>query len=974
MADRNSYLAYKRDTRHLLYWMIHAYNIIVKSSPPLLISGDSPAAVNTTGQIKVSAFVPVSKLIAEHIKSVPSVIYRLFRSVIAARSSAHAVFQQVVANKPDPEIEKSNVSHKCFIDALTDAFKVLGGDEWASKQKLETEDINEEEIEQIIFANKFSTLGLDESDDEEEEEDNAGKGGPDGSPATVQKPRSRKKPSGKGKKGKRGSKAKGKPKQTAKKPDLDKVPLESYRIIEDDDGIITDYLMAVYYFFQEAIELRQSVQQFWYEVAYAGLNTAVAGTLSNITIAMVKQTELSIFIDFPGHDSYETLMNTITRGNPDKAQGMFHMELTCSNPSLGIRPQKVKAIDIDIKEQFFIHAYWDLRDFIEDFQKTRSGKPTKPMLSEIRDWDPEFNLQRATKEQRIKWRRSYTISWLYDLVNVFSSIVVQRNTMKGQGIVLETVDWSVSGPWDEHRRLYGLNEFAGEVTSLAMQKPGTDIRPKILPHLVFQMQCIVDSLTASRGWMLNCFQGHVLTPPAEGFRPRRDVDLFLDRTSKRFPRGYCQSVHILSQIFEKDDIHSRNPVGEIELLRDNRDDFVNWLGESKYSHKLKTIPPSRFTNSNSNGLWEYSPFLNGVGLMEALELAYGFNFMFWERITEPMCLVHLHNMLVQTGHLSKPVGIFASLQELFSESFFVDGKAPKSDFEKALTEMIDGTNSRRAARSRRTAARAAIGVHDILDVNLNWFYKRKSLLRIYREAGWLPHRIPDEEVRPSSLLGNLRMALTKQETDPDTGKRVFQETPIIKRARASGVSDESIANMSKSMHQIIYPPQIPEEFLGEVREGYKSAMPTSKGASGAGYSNSEILRLLKIDIFNDVSGEMGPLSSLNYASVTVHMMMVFSLIEGELKKRRNPLWLSAYEQDRNLMRHKRPSLTGLALAQEDDECLRVMAEIFDRTRVGFIGLIYWDDVEGMEDMIDRTSKANPDTLGAGLVPDACTVM
>jgi hypothetical protein len=39
-----------------------------------------------------------------------------------------------------------------------------------------------------------------------------------------------------------------------------------------------------------------------------------------------------------------------------------------------------------------------------DFQETRSGKPTKRMLSEIRDWDPNFDLQRATKEQRIKWR------------------------------------------------------------------------------------------------------------------------------------------------------------------------------------------------------------------------------------------------------------------------------------------------------------------------------------------------------------------------------------------------------------------------------------------------------------------------------------------------------------------------------------------------------------------------------------------
>lgn len=54
----------------------------------------------------------------------------------------------------------------------------------------------------------------------------------------------------------------------------------------------------------------------------------------------------------------------------------------------------------------------DLLDFTNDFQKTRSGKPTKRMQAEIRNWDPEFDVQQASKEERIKWRRSYTINWL----------------------------------------------------------------------------------------------------------------------------------------------------------------------------------------------------------------------------------------------------------------------------------------------------------------------------------------------------------------------------------------------------------------------------------------------------------------------------------------------------------------------------------------------------------------------------------
>ncbi|KAJ9157537.1 hypothetical protein NKR23_g213 [Pleurostoma richardsiae] len=140
-------------------------------------------------------------------------------------------------------------------------------------------------------------------------------------------------------------------------------------------------------------------------------------------------------------------METITRGDPEKAQGMFSVALHVSEPGSG-RYEKIQDIDIDVKEQLMIHTYQSLLDFITDSQKTRSGKPTKAMLTEIRDWDPTLDLQRASKKQRIKWRRAYTINWLYDLVNVFSSIVVQRITMKGEHHVLERVNWAVNGPWN----------------------------------------------------------------------------------------------------------------------------------------------------------------------------------------------------------------------------------------------------------------------------------------------------------------------------------------------------------------------------------------------------------------------------------------------------------------------------------------------------------------------------------------------
>lgn len=60
--------------------------------------------------------------------------------------------------------------------------------------------------------------------------------------------------------------------------------------------------------------------------------------------------------------------------------------------------------------------------------------------------------------------------------------------------------------------------------------------------------------------------------------------------------------------------------------------------------------------------------------MEALELSYCLTLFIWDQIPEPVCIIHLHNMLVERGYIKQPVGLYASLAGLFTEAFFVDGK------------------------------------------------------------------------------------------------------------------------------------------------------------------------------------------------------------------------------------------------------------------------------------------------------------
>ncbi|KFY43601.1 hypothetical protein V494_01901 [Pseudogymnoascus sp. VKM F-4513 (FW-928)] len=863
MADHNSYLAYKRDTRRLIYWMIHASNSIIKSTPAISIQEAAPTTLNTTGEIRISALVPTSKLIASHISPVPSTVYRLFQSVIAVRTATHSLFQRTVSKTLDPEIERSNATHKYFIDTLTEAFESLGGKLWASQEKSKAASPVEEDEDEA-------------SDDPVED-------------VPHEKPRAKnpkRRPVNKGKKGKRGKKAKGKPKSGAD-DSADEMPLESYHIIEDTSGLITDYLIA--------------------------------------------QTEAAIFVDFPGgHESYETVTNTITRGDPDNAQDTLHLRLYAIEEA-DVAGEEIPDTVVDIKEELMIYAYRDLLDFITDYQKTRSGKPTKSMLSQIRNWDPKYDLQNASKEQRITWPKD----------------------AMGQKLNLETIDWSSKGPYADYRTLFGLTDFAGEITSFAMQKPGTDVRQKIFPRHVFQVQCIVDSFTVCRGWSLDTYKGHVLSAPAQEFRSPRDVDRFLDREHKGFGYGYSMGVTALGDVFEKDAIKFDDPTRNryaFHLLECLHDEFLSSLGESAFVNAKKTIPSSRFSNTNANGLWEYSPYLSGVGLVEALGLSYSFGFTMWEKIHEPTCVIHLYNMLVQKGYITQKTGLYAALIETFPMMFFVGGKAPTSDFFKAFTSACgkstsDRTYSQRNA-IRRNVLRTTGNYYDYLDVKANRMFNRSSFLRLYYDADWVPERIPDEDLPQGSMLGLLRMCQSKTLLEPAAGEAATGETPLISHAIAEGVSDQMLHIVSEKLEKrriraagapnTLIPPEI-----GRNDSSMTKYMQGGSGKRNWMPNNLDMLEILKVDIFNDVCGKR-PFSAMNYIWATTQMTLQFGKIESELERVQNVSYLRAYGRSASMAPQKRVSLVALLFAEPDEECMEIMAKVFQEEPAQVEDHLYWD--------------------------------
>lgn len=348
----------------------------------------------------------------------------------------------------------------------------------------------------------------------------------------------------------------------------------------------------------------------------------------------------------------------------------------------------------------------------------------------------------------------------------------------------------------------------------------------------------------------------------------------------------------------------------VKYLETNDDisyEFVNFLGESKYVHGLDTIPPSRFSNSNSNGLWEYSPFLCGVGLMEALEIAYTINCPMWDDLSEPMCTVHLHNMLVQRGHIKEPVGLYRNLERIQSEAFFSysDGFPPKTYFRAAFDAQCTEGGSRRLIFERNSLQRylnlAPNDIHGILNVQTNRFFKEKSLLLVLREVGWVPDRIPDKDIKPNSTIGMLRLIQTKRVTDPVTGQQRLENTDLVKRAGKVGYSDDFIMHTASGLENVLEwmnggrfsaeaakavgAPEGYKTFTNEHLQQQNSMVPNDM------HGKKTLPELLKYDLNNDVCGKAAPLSSLNYVAATMQKMMMFTKIEEELRRIGNPSYL-----------------------------------------------------------------------------------
>jgi hypothetical protein len=93
--------------------------------------------------------------------------------------------------------------------------------------------------------------------------------------------------------------------------------------------------------------------------------------------------------------------------------------------------------------------------------------------------------------------------------------------------------------------------------------------------------------------------------------------------------------------------------------------------------------------------------------------------------------------------------------------------------------------------------------------------------------------------------------------------------------------------------------------------------------------------------------------------MTVSFMALFGGIERELKKRRNPVYVKAFETRSARRCPPRIYLVYKAMLEEDDECLRVMASEFENPRSRCTHIVYWDVGKHLSEYEDAESRAAP---------------
>ncbi|KAL8287805.1 hypothetical protein RB600_003638 [Gaeumannomyces tritici] len=601
MDLRELVVDYHSHANAVLTWLIGASNrIILRDSRAVAASGLSLSYNPTDSLDRPRDLSEMAILVARNphlIGSIPdSVLYHMYCEIDVRRQVARLM------------AEDADEGHFFYITCLEAAFTILGGDKLLDnrqRMKLAFEPRTARDKTTTRPQNPFASLDVE--------------------PCAEQAPAAAKSTL-------RGQRAKLKrapapaPAQRAALAlATSSTPLEVLNALVDKQSLRTRE--AALKFVRKSVALHDVIQLVWQRVACCQFPSHAAGALLHVATTIIRNNELIDHSDeFLGQMSFLGMVRIATgRRLTDSTEAPDDFEElsgtigapTDSGPLVGIY------------EQLQLHTYWSLVEFARNYRENKTGKPTKRMAAQLRAWDPGMDLETATPEARLSWRRLYTIKLLYQLLDLFSSFSVR----------------------DQHS--FGLSRLATQVAQLVRQKRDADVPKCIKPSLVFQLQCVVDSWTVRRGWFIDPVSGHRFGKAAEELDCGRVIVKALDHSVSGEPRGPLESLAELSQTLEVTGRGCSNS----NILRGRLDGLVGRLGP------LLGGPP----RPGDATLWNLSPALCGTALMEAVQLLRQAAFRICDTLGTPTALLSLHAHLLDAGFLKEPVPYYVDLAKIFDD-------------------------------------------------------------------------------------------------------------------------------------------------------------------------------------------------------------------------------------------------------------------------------------------------------------------
>ena len=524
------------------------------------------------------------------------------------------------------------------------------------------------------------------------------------------------------------------------------------------------------------------MRDIWRQVGLDQLHCAIAGALSNIAVGMMRSLQYELAMDYPACTHFREIINQLVRNGNYEVIGATASNISGKGKSaskqLAINPKGDMGA---IEESLLLTTHNDLVSFITDYRKNRNGKPSST-FSKI-SWNPnfrdtQFTLATEMTPQNIrKWKADYTISWLYDLVNTYAMGRLVRDKSQLQN--LEKLNWNIDD-WDksEMRLLWGPMDFVRDLTVLAMQKPGAPIESDLKPHQILQLQIAVDSMFCAKRWVPQD------VPPIDCFGSTSSTlvwDFANDVVEMRcFREQWSEATELLLEEFKKD--------------RERKGDPTEWshpiMSLEKLLHQAAVLgttpldfvseaPRSLFSKSSKNGVWLYSPYLCGTGMVEMLNMSYDWGTKCWDRSGYMEAFFHLYNLLLQNGHLKKPIEMLERVIEIFKDDIFRGRQRPTKKFYDSFKLSL-GIRAQYLADSTKLRLRKA-GAQKEGSIfrgkgkpNDHSLYTKQSKLFALSQANWLVSKLDPSKfpclVTPTTSATDLLDALKLDLQEDITGR------------------------------------------------------------------------------------------------------------------------------------------------------------------------------------------------------------